>query len=167
MKNRLTKTSLSLVLFALACTTSAFAQMPPPGGRPGPGGPRHGAVPPAEALATIPGLSAGQQTELRQILIERRNSLESARQHWRSEFEALRVKQRNERDRIDDHATEQLRKALGDAGYKAYAEWRVRHHGPRHRGMVGRGDHHGPNKRGRGGPGAPGRGPMPPPDRGD
>ena len=159
MKTRLNKYTLSLGLLALLASATAFAQMPPPGAPPG----KHrGDVPSAVALATIPGLSATQQTQLRHILIEQRKAMDSARQQWRKDFEALRLKQRNERDRIEDQTTQRLRKALGDSGYKAYAEWRMKHGGRHHRGMFGP-----KHPRGPGAAGAPGRGPMPPPDRGD
>lgn len=118
------RTPLAVLLFALVCTSSAvMAQMPPPG-------PPGGGVPPAEAIATIPNLSAAQQAEVRKILIQRRDAQEAAQAKARSEFDALRLKQRSEHERIEDQASEQLRKVLGDDGYRAYAEWSLAHHGP-------------------------------------
>jgi hypothetical protein len=115
--------SLTAALLATLFGAGAAAQpMPPPPGAPG--------VPPAEVLATVPGLTSAQQAELRKILVQRRDSQEAAQARMRTEFDALRVKERNERERIDEQSSEQLRKVLGDEGYRKYAEWDLAHRGP-------------------------------------
>ncbi len=137
--------SLSAALFAALFAASAGAQPMPPGP---PGG-----VPPAEALATVPSLTAAQQVEVRNILIQRRDALEAAQTRARAEFDALRVKERNEHERVDAQTSEQLRKLLGDEGYRKYAEWDLAHRRPHdggpgaHPPMPPRGEHeHGPER---------------------
>ncbi|HZP64970.1 MAG TPA: hypothetical protein VFB32_01560 [Rudaea sp.] len=111
-----------IVLCALVlCTFGSAAHEPPP---PGPG------VPPADALATVPDLSAAQQIELRKILIQRRDAFEAVQTKARAEHEALRLKERGEFERIDGETSAQLRKLLGDEGYRRYAEWEMAHRGP-------------------------------------
>ena len=140
--------SRKILVLAMLVSTSAFAQMMTPG-PPGPPGP-----PPAEALATIPGLTTAQQVELRRILIQRRDAQDAAHAKARSEMEALHVKERSEAERIDEQYTDQLRKALGDDGYKNYAQWDLSHRGPPDRGPRMERDR----------PGRPDGGPMPPRD---
>jgi hypothetical protein len=157
------RTPLAILLFAIVCATgAASAQVPPPG-------PPGGGVPPAEALATIPNLTAAQQTEVRRILVQRRDAEEAAQAKARSEFDALRVKQRTEHERIEDQTSEQLRKALGDDGFRAYAEWSLAHRGPPGGGPRGPMPPHGGHRggpEGDGPPGGPG-GHAPPADTDD
>jgi hypothetical protein len=134
--------SRKILVLTMLVSTSAFAQMMPPG-PPGP--------PPAEALATIPGLTTAQQVELRRILIQRRDAQDAAHAKARSEMEALHIKERSEAERIDEQYTDQLRKALGDDGYKNYALWDLAHRGPPDRGPRMERDR----------PGRPDGGPMP------
>jgi hypothetical protein len=110
----------SLILLAAFCAARAVAQQPPPPPM----------VPPAEELATVPGLSAAQQADVRKILIQRRDAHEAARDKTRTEMDALRTKERNEHERIDGQFSEQLRKLLGDEGYRNFAEWSLAHRGP-------------------------------------
>lgn len=114
------------------------------------GPPDAGRVPSPEALATLPGLSTAQQTELRRILLERRDQLEAVMDKARTEMQAQHKRLRTERERIDEQTAEKLRKALGEDGYRAYAEWRRATHGQR---GPGAGRPHGPGGEGRGGPG--------------
>ncbi|MDR3390015.1 MAG: hypothetical protein P4L92_23505 [Rudaea sp.] len=142
---------LSAALLAALLAASASAQpMQPPHGPAG--------VPPAEELATAPDLTATQQADVRKILIQRRDAQEAAQARARAEFDALRTKERNEHERIDGQASDQLRKLLGDEGYRKFAEWDLAHRGPR-------GDGHGPRPIGpRGGRGnGPEHGVLPPP----
>lgn len=131
--------SLSAALLATLFATGAGAQPMPPPGPPG--------VPPTEELATVPNLTAVQQTDVRKILIQRRDAQEAAHAKARAEFDALRVKERNEHERIDEQTGEQLRKLLGDDGYVHYAEWDLAHREPRgggpgtHPPMRPRGEH--------------------------
>lgn len=76
-------------------------------------GPGRGGVPSAEQLATIPDLTPAQQQELRRIAIEQRDA-----------HEALRLKDRSERERIDERADERVRKLLGEEGFRKFAEWK-------------------------------------------
>ena len=123
-----------LVLLALAFSLNGAAQSPPPPPPPsGIGG--IGMVPPAEVLATVPDLNAAQQSELRKILLQRRDADEAAQQKFRAQFEALHVQERNEHERIEAQSSEQLRKLLGDEGYRHFAEWRLSHRGPPGGGM--------------------------------
>ena len=115
---------LSAALLAALFATAVGAQsMPPP--PPGPPG-----VPPAEELATVPDLTAAQQADVRKILIQRRDAQEAAHTRLRAEFDALRVKERNEHERIDEQTSEQLRHLLGDDGYRKFADWDLAHRGP-------------------------------------
>lgn len=91
---------------------------------PGPG------APPAEALATIPDLTTAQQDDLRRILIQRRDALEAAEDKIHADMEALHKRARSEHERIDEQYAAQLRKALGDDGYRKYAGWQAAHHAP-------------------------------------
>jgi hypothetical protein len=113
---------------AVLLAAGASAQPMPPG-PPGPQG-----VPPAEALATVPDLSASQQAEVRKVLIQRRDAQEATHARLRAEFDALRMKERNEHERIDEQSSEQLRKLLGDDGYRKFAGWDLAHRGPPHGG---------------------------------
>ncbi len=115
------KIKLTATLLAALFAAGAWAQQVPPG-PPG--------VPPAEVLVTAPDLTAAQQIEVRKILIQRRDAQEAAQMRTRNEFDALRVKERNEHERIDEQSSEQLRKLLGDDGYRKFAEWDLTHRGP-------------------------------------
>lgn len=98
-----------------------------------------------ELLATLPDTTAAQQETIHRIESERRSA-----------YADLFAKQRTERERIDAETAQKLRKALGDEGYRNYAEWKMSHgrdHGRMHaRGK--RGDHPHPGMRG--GPGMSG-----------
>jgi hypothetical protein len=122
-----------LAALALAAlTTFGSASAAGPGGPPpaplprGPGapppapGPR---IPSAEMLATVDGLDAGQQAEVRRILRERRDAEEALRARLRGEREALEQRERTERERIEDQSAQKLRATLGEDGYRAYARW--------------------------------------------
>jgi hypothetical protein len=125
----------ALLLGSIA--TVAGAQMGP--------GPRHPPAPPSpEALATIPNLSAAQQTDLRRILIETRDAHEAAASRSRSEHEALAKKDRAEHERIEEQGAERLRKLLGDDGFKQFAEWQMAHRPPGRRHDAGPGAGPGP-----------------------
>jgi len=121
---------------ALAVTTAAgvaLATAPdgPRGPMPGPHG--HGpGVPSAEMLATIDGLNASQQADLRKILREQRDAEDALHARLRSDREALDQRQRSEHERIADQTTQKLRSALGEDGFRAYAQWATqRGPGPR------------------------------------
>jgi len=116
---------LLILALVLACASAAMAEPP---GLAGP--PPGGGVPPAEALATIPNLTPAQQLEVRKILTQRRDAQEALQTRTRTEFESLRVKERNEHERIDDQASDQLRKTLGEEGFRNFAEWSMAHRGP-------------------------------------
>lgn len=116
------KTIRHLLLAATLAATAGIAHadgrrdVPPP-------------VPSTELLATVPGLTATQQQEIRRIEIDKRDALE-----------ALRIKQRNEFERIDAQADERIRKLLGEDGYRRFAEWkRDNARGPLARGPQTRG----------------------------
>jgi hypothetical protein len=117
----------ALVAAALAVLGTAWAAGPgePRGPMPrGPGGPPPGrGVPSAERLATVDGLGAAQQTEVRRILRERRDAEDALRSRLRGEREAIDQRERTERERIEDQTTQKLRNALGEDGYRAYAQW--------------------------------------------
>lgn len=129
--------ALALAVTATAGVALATAQDGPRGPMPGPHGP---GAPSAEMLATIDGLSASQQADLRKILREQRDAEDTLRTRLRGEREALDLRERNEHDRITDQTTQKLRSALGDDGYRAYAQWATqRGPGPRPQGMRGPG----------------------------
>jgi len=111
----------ALIALALLCVDPVRAQQPP-----APPPPRDGVVP-ALMLATVPELSAVQQTEVRRIFMQQRDAAEAIRQKTRSEMEALHAKERAEHERIDAQATEQLRKLLGDDGLRRFAQWQFAH----------------------------------------
>jgi hypothetical protein len=115
------KTIAALILWSW--TLAACAQAPM-GGSPRPPGP-----PSPEALATVPNLTATQQTELRKILIERRDAHEAIEAKSRAEHEAVAKKDRGEHERIDEQSADRLRKLLGDDGFRQFAQWRLEHHG--------------------------------------
>lgn len=145
---------LLAILLAAGAAVATAQQMPAPGGH----------VPAAEELATLPGASAAQQAEIRKILLQRRDAQETLRESMRAQFDALHTKERSEHERIDDQASAQLRKLLGDDGYRAYAEWTLAHRGPPH-GMgppPGADGHFGPGMGGRPERGAPALPPPPP-----
>ena len=112
---------LAILVLVLASASAALAEPP---------GPPGGGVPPDEALATVPNLTTAQQLEVRRILTQRRDAQETLQTKTHTEFEALRIKERNERERIDDQASDQLRKALGEEGFRSFAEWSLAHRGP-------------------------------------
>jgi len=112
----------------LCITASAAAQFGPIG--PPPPAP----VPSALDVAAIPGLSADQQAGARKILLQRRDAVEALMTRQRADFDALRQKERNERERIDDTAAASLRKLLGDDGMRKFAEWHGAQHGGHGRG---------------------------------
>lgn len=100
----------------LCIAASAAAQFGP--------GPPHGApVPSALDIAAIPGLSADQQAGVRKILLQRRDAVEALMTRQRADADALRQKERNERERIEDATAASLRKLLGDDGMRGFAEW--------------------------------------------
>lgn len=162
------RTRLFFLVCAALFAAGAFAQPGPMG--PMPPGPPGDRVPPAEALATAPGLTPAQQVEVRKILIQRRDADEAACDKIRTQMEALRTQERNERERIDTQASDQLRKLLGDDGYRRFAEWNLANRGP---GDGPRGPHgamrpRGPGKAdGNGGPRAGEPGPDAPPGHAD
>lgn len=92
-------------------------------------GPR---VPSPEALASVPGLTAAQQADVRKALTERRDALEALHDKARSEMQALHKRLRAERERIDEANADKLRKLLGEEGYQHFAAWQAEHrgHGP-------------------------------------
>jgi len=112
----------ALIAFALAACATSRAQMPPP---------PDDAVPPAQMLATAPELSAAQQAQIRQILIQRRDADEQIHQKARAEIEALHTRERAEHEKAEAQAGDALRKLLGDEGYRRFAEWQLMHRGPR------------------------------------
>jgi len=121
-----------------------------------PGGPP---VPPPEALATA-GLSAAQQSEVRKIMIERRDAIETMEEKAHADMQALHKRVRNEHERIEEANAEKLRKALGDEQYLRFAQWLQERHGPPGpMGHGGRGDHGDHGDRGRRGPGPQQQGP--------
>ena len=146
---------LLLAILLAAVSTAALAQPAPPHAPP---------VPPSEELATMPGATPAQQAEIRKILIQRRNAQEDIHAKMREQFDALHAKERAEHERVDEQASDQLRKLLGEEGYRAYAQWSLAHRSPAHDG--------GPRERGplrapgkpEMAPGAPGPGRAPPAD---
>lgn len=135
---------LAAALFAAFAAVDAGAQpMGPPGPPPG----VH--VPSAEMLATSD-LTTAQQAEVRRILLQQRDALDTAASKMHAQMEALHKQMRDEHERIEAQTSDQLRKSLGDDAYKKYAEWALRHapgpmeglHGPGGPGMHGpRGPH--------------------------
>ncbi len=147
---------MKMIAALILCSASlaAYAQAPM-------GGPPHAhGLPSAEALATVPNLTAAQQIEVRKILVERRDAHEAAAAKSRAERDAMAKKDRAEHERIDDQSSDRLRKLLGDDGFRQFAEWQMTHrpgpggaeHGP---GMPG-GPRHGPHQPGAGKGAAPG-----------
>jgi len=108
-----------LLITALLAAGAAQAQPAPRNGLPPPAG---GLMSP-EALATVPDLSPAQQIEVRKILIQRRDAHDAVRAKERSERDAQMARVRAEDERIDDASSAQLRKLLGDDGYRALAQW--------------------------------------------
>ena len=129
-----------LILAAALFTALAAADLgAQPMGHPGP--PPGERVPSAEMLATSD-LTPAQQADVRRILMQKRDALDAAESKLHAQAEALHKQMRDEHERIDAQTSDQLRKALGEDGYKHYAEWSLRHeHGP----MDG---HHGPGMHG-------------------
>lgn len=150
MDKRIKKNRIYAAIAAVLFAGSAFAQMPPPG------------PPPLEALATVPGLTAAQQSDVRKLMIQRRDAQEAAHNKARTEMETVRTRERSEHERIDEQYSEQLRKALGDDGYRQFAQWELAHRGPPERDGHGPGRHGGPDRHG---PEAPPDGPNGAPPR--
>jgi hypothetical protein len=117
----------TMTLAALLAAGAACAAPP----RPQSGGPDAADMPPPaaarvpadETLATIYGLTVAQQQQIRTILRERRDAERALHERMRSERDALARKDEAEHDRISDHTTQELRSALGDKGYLAWARW--------------------------------------------
>lgn len=120
---------MNKLLLAILLGTGSVAATAQP--EPPPHGPF---LPRAEELATLPGVSAAQQAEIRQVLIQRRNAQEDIHAKFRQQFDTLHAKERSEHERVDEQASDQLRKLLGEEGYRAYAQWRLAHRGPAHDG---------------------------------
>jgi len=120
---------ITAFIFGLALCAQASAQA----------GPR---VPSPEALATVPGLTAAQQADIRKALTERRDALEALRDKTRGEMQAMHKRVRAERERIDEVNADKLRKLLGEEGYQHFAAWQAEHRrgpggpGPRMRHMM-------------------------------
>jgi len=114
-------------LFAsLLAVGAAHAQhVPPsqPGVPPMPAPPLAAGVLSPELLATIPDLTPAQQTEVRKILLQRRDAHDAARAKERAEREAQMTRSRAEHERIDDESGARLRKLLGEDGYRNLARW--------------------------------------------
>ena len=110
--------TLASVLTALIAANGAHAAGP------GPGGPPPG-VPSIEALALIDGLDARQQAELRKALLERRDAEDALRDRMRGEHRALEQRERSEHERLDANMSRHLREALGEDGFRRYAQWLV------------------------------------------
>lgn len=118
---------LALILFASA-SAGAWAQPPPP---PPP-------IPSPLELATIPGVSVTQQLELRKILVQGRDAAEALHRRQHAEFEALHTKYRGEHERLAEATDANVRKLLGEEGYKHFAEWQLaQRRGPPHAGPPG------------------------------
>ena len=117
---------LLIAIVLAAGSAAALGQVPPPPGAP---------VPQSEELATVPGVSAVHQAEIHKILIQRRNAQEDIHTKMRDQFDALHAKERSEHERVDEQASEQLRKLLGEDGYRAYAQWSLAHRGAAHGGL--------------------------------
>jgi len=134
----------ALILYSASLAAHAQAPM---GGPPHPPG-----LPSAEALATVPNLTAAQQIEVRKILLERRDAHEAAAAKSRAERDGLAKKDRAEHERIDDQSTDRLRKLLGDDGFRQFAEWQLAHRsgpgGPERGPGMPDGPRHGPHQPG-------------------
>lgn len=114
----------ALALAILAGLGTAWAAGPDGPMPRGPGGPPPGpGIPSAERLATVDDLGAAQQAEVRRILRERRDAEDALRSRLRGEREAIDQRERTERERIEDQTAQKLRSALGEDGYRAYAQW--------------------------------------------
>jgi hypothetical protein len=115
-----------LILAAALCATLAGfdAGAHPPGPLPG------GHVPSAEMLATSD-LTPAQQADVRRILTQKRDALDSAESKLHAQMEALHKQMRDDHERIETQTSDQLRKSLGEDAFKRYAEWALHHeHGP-------------------------------------
>jgi hypothetical protein len=113
---------LAAALFATLAGFDAGAH--PPGPMPG------GHVPSAEMLAASD-LTPAQQADVRRILTQKRDALDTAESKLHTQMEALHKQMRDEHEHIETQTSEQLRKSLGEDAYKRYAEWSLRHeHGP-------------------------------------
>ena len=113
-----------LITVLLAAAGAAEAQPMPPG-PPGARPPQGASAPSPEALATVPDLDAAKQTEVRHILLQRRDAHDALRAKEDVEREAARARYRAEHERIDDESSTKLRKLLGEDGYRALAQWLV------------------------------------------
>lgn len=124
----MTRTLLMTVLLVAGVVQAQPAPPNAPGGPPPP--PPGGPISP-EALATVPDLTAAQQVEVRRILIQRRDAHDAVRAKERSERDTQMARVRAEHERIDDASSEQLRKLLGDDGYRTLAQWQTQPPPPR------------------------------------
>jgi len=118
------------ILFTILLAAGAAQAQPLPAGR---GAPPPPGAPSPEALASVPGLDAAQQIEVRRILIQRRDAHDTLRAKEMADREAQMARSRVEHERIDDDSSARLRKLLGDDGYRNFAEWlvpQVRENGP-------------------------------------
>jgi hypothetical protein len=148
------KLILSAALMSAFAAHNLSAQPMMPGPPPPPGG----GVPSAEMLATAPDLTSAQQIEIRKILLQRRDAMEASQSKSHADFDALRKRERDERERIDSQFSDQLRKALGDDGYRKYSMWAESMHG----GPLGAGPRGPRPPHGDHGPRPDGNGPTPP-----
>lgn len=116
------------VLITLMLATGVAQAQPAPHGPPGIPPRPQGGAPSPEALATVPGLDAAQQVEVRRVLLQRRDAHDALRAKENAEREALATRYRSEHERIDDDASAHLRKLLGDDGYRNFAAWMTPQH---------------------------------------
>ena len=111
------------VLITLMLAAAAAQAQPAPHGAPGTPPRAQAGAPSPEALATVPGINATQQVEVRRVLLQRRDAHDALRAKENGEREALATRYRSEHERIDDDTSAHLRKLLGDDGYRNLAAW--------------------------------------------
>jgi hypothetical protein len=109
------------LLFTLMLAAGAAEAQPQPDGRAGP--PPAARTPSPEALASVPGLDAAQQIEVRRILIQRRDAHDALHAKEIADRETQLARFRTEHERVDDDSSQRLRKLLGEDGYRTFAEW--------------------------------------------
>ena len=122
------------ILFTALLAAGAAQAQPLPRGLAGAPPPPPG-TPSPEALASVPGLDATQQIEVRRILLQRRDAHDALHAKEMADREAQMTRSRAEHERIDDDSSARLRKLLGEDGYRNFAEWLVspgREAGPPH-----------------------------------